>query len=57
MEVATDQKTVISEDVDAAFDLVIGDLEKEIPPSALNSMADSGSGTACGSCSGGVYCC
>ncbi|MEU6718913.1 hypothetical protein ABZ897_46240 [Nonomuraea sp. NPDC046802] len=40
--------------VDELFDLVIGDLEKEIPP--LASPTNSGSGTACGTCAG-VYCC
>ncbi|MEU3705465.1 hypothetical protein AB0E82_24595 [Streptomyces anulatus] len=39
---------------DEVFDLVIGDLEQEIPP--LASPTNSGSGTACGTCAG-VYCC
>jgi len=39
---------------DEVFDLVIGDLEQEIPP--LASPTNSGSGTACGSCAT-VYCC
>ncbi|WP_369165873.1 hypothetical protein [Streptomyces sp. AFD10] len=39
---------------DDVFDLVIGDLEQEIPP--LASPTNSGSGTACGTCAG-VYCC
>ncbi|SFL35531.1 hypothetical protein [Streptomyces pini] len=39
---------------DEVFDLVIGDLEQEIPP--LASPTNSGSGTACGSCAG-FYCC
>ncbi|MEU2721042.1 hypothetical protein ACFW4X_05055 [Streptomyces smyrnaeus] len=39
---------------DDVFDLVIGDLEQEIPP--LASPTNSGSGTACGTCAG-IYCC
>jgi hypothetical protein len=46
--VAADQRA------DEVFDLVIGDLEQEIPP--LASPTNSGSGTACGSCAT-VYCC
>ncbi|MFF6782372.1 hypothetical protein [Streptomyces sp. NPDC012510] len=41
-------------DADEVFDLVIGDLEQEIPP--LASPTNSGSGTACGSCASN-YCC
>ena len=39
---------------DEIFDLVIGNLEQQIPP--LASPTNSGSGTACGSCVT-VYCC
>ncbi|WNF25612.1 hypothetical protein RI138_01640 [Streptomyces sp. C11-1] len=48
VQVASDQNA------DDVFDLVIGDLEQEIPP--LASPTNSGSGTACGSCAS-IYCC
>ena len=53
---AVEEKSRVGSDqsVDAVFDLVIGDLEQEIPP--LASPTNSGSGTACGTCAG-VYCC
>ncbi|MET7640722.1 hypothetical protein [Streptomyces sp. NPDC005438] len=52
---AVQEKKVTSEvEADEVFDLVIGDLEQEIPP--LASPTNSGSGTACGTCAG-MYCC
>lgn len=42
------------ESADDVFDLVIGDLEQDIPP--LTSPMNSGSGTSCGTCSR-IYCC
>ncbi|UBU09014.1 hypothetical protein [Nonomuraea gerenzanensis] len=51
-----DDKTEVRSDqtTDDVFDLVIGDLELEIPP--LSSPTSSGTGTACGSCAT-FYCC
>jgi hypothetical protein len=53
---AVEEKSHVVPDqtADEVFDLVIGDLEQEIPP--LASPTNSGSGTACGTCAG-VYCC
>ncbi|MEU7861621.1 hypothetical protein [Nonomuraea sp. NPDC049141] len=53
---AVNEKTVVwsEQTTDEVFDLVIGDLELEIPP--LASPTNSGSGTACGTCAG-IYCC
>jgi hypothetical protein len=45
------------ENVDATFDLVIGDLEKEIPTLPVAPINDSGSGTSCGTCVLHSYCC
>lgn len=52
--VAEQGRTETEQASDDMFDLVIGDLEQEIPP--LASPMNSGSGTACGSCAG-IYCC
>lgn len=53
---AVQEKSRVASDqhADDVFDLVIGDLEQEIPP--LASPTNSGSGTACGTCAG-MYCC
>ncbi|GHH87607.1 hypothetical protein [Streptomyces capitiformicae] len=53
---AVDEKVRVEADqsADEVFDLVIGELEQEIPP--LASPTNSGSGTSCGSCAT-IYCC